>query len=292
MLNPSSAAAAALYMEMMSGNLQHQHQPSILKSNESNSENTNNTNNNNEHHNTSNSSSSSSASSTFYDSNETTTNAKNATNAFYYNQEKYYNQNAYGTCQQSSASNDHHQPTYDYYRQSGHESSGYVSGPNLDSAAVSTSSAPSSSSPTYLSQINASAQSTNPYSPGAFFRYLRTTPIKQETMCMWIDPDTKELCNRVFYSMHDVVTHLTVDHVGAQDSSTQSHVCYWEGCCRELKAFKAKYKLVNHIRVHTGEKPFPCPFMNCGKVFARSENLKIHKRTHTGNTKNKIKICF
>ena len=46
--------------------------------------------------------------------------------------------------------------------------------------------------------------------------------------------------------------------------------------------FKAKYKLVNHIRVHTGEKPFPCPFPGCGKLFARSENLKIHKRTHTG----------
>ena len=60
------------------------------------------------------------------------------------------------------------------------------------------------------------------------------------------------------------------------------HVCYWENCIREGKPFKAKYKLVNHIRVHTGEKPFACPFIGCGKVFARSENLKIHKRTHTG----------
>ncbi|KAF2978587.1 hypothetical protein EK904_001358, partial [Melospiza melodia maxima] len=64
-----------------------------------------------------------------------------------------------------------------------------------------------------------------------------------------------------------------------------NHICYWDECPREGKSFKAKYKLVNHIRVHTGEKPFPCPFPGCGKIFARSENLKIHKRTHTGLVK-------
>ena len=80
--------------------------------------------------------------------------------------------------------------------------------------------------------------------------------------------------------MHEIVTHLTVEHVGGPECTT--HACFWQGCSRNGRPFKAKYKLVNHIRVHTGEKPFPCPFPGCGKVFARSENLKIHKRTHTG----------
>ena len=106
-------------------------------------------------------------------------------------------------------------------------------------------------------------------------------PLSQVISCMWTDHTTKgKPCGKQFFIMMDIVQHLAEDHVGLNDSA--EHVCFWKDCQRAGVAFKAKYKLINHLRVHTGEKPFPCPFPGCGKLFARSENLKIHKRTHTG----------
>lgn len=37
-----------------------------------------------------------------------------------------------------------------------------------------------------------------------------------------------------------------------------------------------------HIRTHTNEKPHRCP--TCNKSFSRLENLKIHNRSHTGES--------
>merc|ERR1719422_319519 len=116
------------------------------------------------------------------------------------------------------------------------------------------------------------------YNMSPYYRYM-PQPVKQDMVCMWEDPETKKLCNKMFHTLHDIVNHLTVDHVGGPENS--DHACYWQECSREKKSFKAKYKLVNHVRVHTGEKPFECEIEGCDRRFANSSDRKKHMHVHT-----------
>ncbi|UYM14380.1 C2H2-type zinc finger protein [Endozoicomonas euniceicola] len=73
------------------------------------------------------------------------------------------------------------------------------------------------------------------------------------------------------------------DHSGA-GAKNKKHVCDVCG-----KKFARSIHLIVHKRTHTGEKPYECDV--CQKGFAYSSNLLIHQRTHTGAKPYECDVC-
>ncbi|KAF5290127.1 hypothetical protein FQA39_LY14908 [Lamprigera yunnana] len=92
--------------------------------------------------------------------------------------------------------------------------------------------------------------------------------------CKWED------CYQIYDCQSSLVKHIEKSHVEIKRG--EEFTCFWINCPRKTKPFNARYKLLIHMRVHSGEKPNKCPFKGCNKAFSRLENLKIHQRSHTG----------
>ena len=87
------------------------------------------------------------------------------------------------------------------------------------------------------------------------------------TRCSWGN------CSLEAHSQEQLVTHILDDHIG---TGKASYTCEWRGCSRMRKPFTKRHKIQNHVRIHTGERPFPCPVADCGKRFSRQDGLLTH----------------
>lgn len=73
---------------------------------------------------------------------------------------------------------------------------------------------------------------------------------KQDQPCHWID------CSAAYCSQEELVRHIEKVHIDQRKG--EEFACFWAGCVRRHKPFNARYKLLIHMRVHSGEKPNKC----------------------------------
>ncbi|KAI8364408.1 hypothetical protein BD560DRAFT_298947, partial [Blakeslea trispora] len=90
--------------------------------------------------------------------------------------------------------------------------------------------------------------------------------------CQWSD------CTEKANLLDQLMMHICNDHIG---SGKAAYFCEWDKCPRNKKPFLKRHKMHNHMRTHTGEKPFVCTVDNCNKTFSRPDSLATHVKTHS-----------
>ncbi|KAM4705002.1 zinc finger protein 407 [Rhinophrynus dorsalis] len=63
------------------------------------------------------------------------------------------------------------------------------------------------------------------------------------------------------------------------------------GCNLCDRSFRERWALNNHMKLHTGEKPFKCNWPTCHYSFLTASAMKDHYRTHTGEKSFLCDLC-
>ncbi|ORX54551.1 hypothetical protein DM01DRAFT_265925, partial [Hesseltinella vesiculosa] len=85
-------------------------------------------------------------------------------------------------------------------------------------------------------------------------------------------------CGQYHTGIRNLTDHIIEAHIG---SGKPTYRCEWLNCRRNKKPFTKRHKICNHLRSHTGERPFVCAQPGCDKRFSRPDSLTTHIKTHS-----------
>ncbi|CAI2732518.1 unnamed protein product [Schistosoma spindalis] len=84
-------------------------------------------------------------------------------------------------------------------------------------------------------------------------------------------------CNMKCFSEEDLKRHKLSQHSTGDKDQPRRHACTFPGCSRSYSELN---RLEEHLRTHTGERPYVCRKPGCGATFARLSGVKSHELTH------------
>ncbi|KAF1799769.1 hypothetical protein FB192DRAFT_1474533 [Mucor lusitanicus] len=95
---------------------------------------------------------------------------------------------------------------------------------------------------------------------------------EEALVCKW------DACSKELNTLDGLINHVKSEHIG---SGKANYYCLWKDCARNQKPFTKRHKMHNHLRTHTGERPFMCQEPDCGKKFSRPDSLTTHAKIHS-----------